>query len=717
MLPPRQQHSRAQRQARPKLKPTILPVLPEKLPKLTLLNKDNRKIDHIIAATPTTIQIQNITLNNQPIPAHFLQNTTLTLVSQVNGKHNLILAQPKILQKNDTALRKSFTPHLPAGPYSLHANIGTTALDGSPFHLSVIAGRPCAKLSSLNLPIDAPAPRAGMPSEFVLQLKDVCGNSIQQGGAEISSALLPSKSERLVDLCEGSRCKVRDRMDGSYSISLCANMAGEYSLLAWVRGDEVPTYMKFSVFAGQLSVSQSTCRSIGSGWSAGSRASFQIEPRDKYGNRCSGGEWKISIRSPNSMVDSAAKKAERAVSVKIDSGKCEVSTTFDVAGEYVLSVYGRSDLTMVPEHARGSPFSVIVGGGAADPMGCTASPEIPGGKVVAGQPSVWYIVARDVNGTVLPASAVRDSLTVWLSSWPGGSVESAGQQLARASTVYSLGNEEGFTLELSCDGRGEQAHSTRLSLDDHALLQVTSQRAGRFALHVNVNDESIACSPFLLTVLPAKASLHKSSLSGWPCGTMSAGDKRIAHLVCRDTFGNMIRSDTSVKLLLRSGSSTQSLPVQCKDDGTYSLFLEPTVAGFFEPFVGLDGFPLPRAVTPSIRVVASVPKRARLIANPIHQVNDSSVPRIPRDSTVDFDLLVEDAFGNRVANLSTALRGECTGENLPPCPVPIISRADATYSVIFTAPAKLGAYKLAAYLERDAQSRCLAEESFVVLMT
>ncbi|MFO8173973.1 MAG: filamin/ABP280 repeat domain-containing protein [Longimicrobiales bacterium] len=228
---------------------------------------------------------------------------------------------------------------------------------------------------------------AGIATGILVQARDAQGNLLDTGGENVQVSVSGANTV--------ATFAAVDNGDGTYSARYTPVNAGTDRVAITMNGTAISgSPFTSSVSPGNASPSSSTA--IVPNGAAGSRTDIVVQARDSEGNRVSvGGETvEISVSGTNN---------EGALTVT-DEGDGTYT-----AG-YVPTAVGTDNvaITMNGTPISGSPYTSVVGTGAASPANSTAS--VPQGT--AGTPTEVVVQARDSGGNTLGSGGESVEVTI-----------------------------------------------------------------------------------------------------------------------------------------------------------------------------------------------------------------------------------------------------------------------------------------------------------------
>ena len=208
------------------------------------------------------------------------------------------------------------------GQYELRVERDGVPIGGSPFALRVVSG-PSDPASCTLSGEGVRVAEAGVPSSFQLLARDRFGNArraqplVKPNGMASEDAfdatLVPL---RLEHPSAPIKCRVLPTPDGdAYDVQYTACAAGEYEVRVGLRGDYLSSRPTLTIVPTKTSASSSTADGEGLlSAVAGSRATFTIVARDRFGNArdCEDDIFEVAIRPAGRPAGKGADGADGA---------------------------------------------------------------------------------------------------------------------------------------------------------------------------------------------------------------------------------------------------------------------------------------------------------------------------------------------------------------------------------------------------------------------
>ena len=437
-----------------------------------------------------------------------------------------------------------------SGGYDLRVSHLGVALCGSPFRISVAPSAThvpsCMRLFVASHEEPLPQTTAGATTSFDIVARDQHHNARGVGGDWFTATLYGP---------ETVHAEVLDRGDGTYTVRCCPRRSGDY-LLAVTKDEQHIAGSRFALAVAPGATLSSACAAFGAGLQvgeAGEAQTFMLEARDADSNpRGVGGDhFSVAIVGPMAPRNRegaparlvAAHPQMATVTDKRD-GTYEVRYHIDLVGYYEVA------LTLRGEHVRGSPFELLIAGGATHPASSERRGADPTdrllGPTLAGEAYSLVIQARDSFGN------------------------------AR--------NRGGDTVAASASGKHGFEGAAVDNGDGTYEVTLRPQRAGEFMVAVTINGEHIAGSRFALKVLPSDCDAASCVLAGSGLVQVGAGELARFTLQAWDAHGNVAspRPD-AFRVVMRHAASPIELPVAIAAlaNGRFGLSYRATVAGTY----------------------------------------------------------------------------------------------------------------------------------------
>jgi hypothetical protein len=538
-----------------------------------------------------------------------------------------------------------------AGMYRLHVALRQQAavLPGSPFELTIspgVAHREMTRLDADSLPL-----RGVVGSEsggVVLVTSDRMGNRCLVGSAPVNIHC-PNTAVS---------CQCIDKGDGTYSLHWQSQAAGEYKIHVTIDGLDVagsPTTLL-------MSASRPDCERFevdGGGLNAavaGQSAALRIKCRDTFGNLCAlagtaarfglallspaggaskGDEGEESSKSKKSKEAGGKSREQRereqqrsqalafeAIEesmpfegrwVEDDSKEAsfEMLYTAKQAGEFELHVwYVAEAVGAAHEKLPGSPFSLCVSEGKANPSGCMirGAQQLREERTIpAGQEISLYPQLKDQFGNA--SSASDGALTASLEG-PMDSVDNGregGRGGAGGTAHHSGSSPMGSPHPPHTPHTPHSPSGSSTSAVASVALPVRKQQGlgayevrcephlhGLYRVHVSLHGSPISDSPVVFEVVPGAPLGAKSRLLPPAESTQKIGDTPCELLLeCLDKFGNIVRRGGASVAARALGPGTSACTVEDLENGRYLIRFTQAAAGECKVMVRLDNQDVP----------------------------------------------------------------------------------------------------------------------------
>jgi len=368
------------------------------------------------------------------------------------------------------------------GEYSLHVKYGKTAIKGSPYRITVLAGKASAA-HTIAEGEGLQTAVSGRRSTFVVFCKDEKGNPIHLGGALVSGYL---------DGPEKIPFEVVDRADGSYNVAYIPVIAGTFNLHVTLDGYAVQN-SPFKVQVSPSGASSKNSIAYGPGTIeaiAGVDAPFTVEVRDAQDNVVlNDSKIRVSaiLRGPAAQLNS--------IVASNGDGTYGGEYRAEKAGKYQLEVEVNG------EQVKDSPFSVAV---SAAELSISHTEATGKGleESVAGEKSKFFVYTKDSHGNVVKTSPISVSLT----------------------------------------GAGSDAVAAVEEIADGFAVEYTVLKAGTFKLNVSAGGAALKGSPFSVNVHPNKAHPDSFVVEGKGLSEALSGGKSSFLVRGKDSYGNDINT-------------------------------------------------------------------------------------------------------------------------------------------------------------------------------
>eukprot|EP00698_Gefionella_okellyi_P019273 TRINITY_DN5888_c0_g1_i1.p1 TRINITY_DN5888_c0_g1~~TRINITY_DN5888_c0_g1_i1.p1 ORF type:complete len:5059 (-),score=1335.09 TRINITY_DN5888_c0_g1_i1:98-15274(-) len=416
-----------------------------------------------------------------------------------------------------------------AGKYTLHATVADAQVSATGAAIQVLPGDTHASHCALTNVTTSVA--SGVSNAFEIIAHDVFGNLVRSGGDKFDVGVVgPSESD----------VTVADSVEGRYRVSFVPRLVGTYHVTARKDGISVAGCpLNIQCLPGATVAKSCVAQTPATQVTAGSVATFPIVAKDLSGNaRSEGGDvFEVTYAGP---------KSGRGLVNDHGTGSYTAEFSTTVAGDYQISV------RLGGEHVQGSPFACIVSAPTFGPRSVADGDNLS--SVVAGQTGSFVVHVRDRFGVARTVGG--DQVTVKLVPTVGASIGGA---------VSDLG-------------------------DGSYRIDYTATQAGTYDLHVRVNGDAIAGSPFNLVVRPDVANAS-NSFATIPCPLQLVAGHSLAFAVhAIDSFGNAVATgNAKLEVFLTDGTEKIACEWNDNHNGLYDATLLSNKAGDFAAHVLMDG--------------------------------------------------------------------------------------------------------------------------------
>lgn len=378
------------------------------------------------------------------------------------------------------------------GTFELFIGVGKKPIKNVPYHPTVKPGEPSPGMCEAYGP-GISAAQAGVEVGFTVVTKDVAGNKLVKGGANITSSLKDPAGDIAV--------KVVDNGDGTYACTYTAKTAGKSTLSVVVATQMNGTgEIKDAPFTVTVSAGAPDLNNFD--WDgleldsegrrvvvAGTTDSFTVTAKDGYGNRITNGGLKVKGNISN---------GPGAVDVNTNDkndGSYVLSYTPTLVGQYQFAVDvdgtliggGKANpfpLLVIPADANGAN-SIAYGPGVEK---ATVGQENPftvetfdafGNKVTKGGAKVGGQLVHQETGEVVPVNVKDNGDGTYACSYPG--VKKTGTYTLLPTVNGEPVKDAPFTVEV---GAGDfNINNTGVEIPNPSL-------AGRRGPRVTVKDNN-----------------------------------------------------------------------------------------------------------------------------------------------------------------------------------------------------------------------------------
>ncbi|ETV96161.1 hypothetical protein, variant [Aphanomyces invadans] len=255
-----------------------------------------------------------------------------------------------------------------SGAYSIEVLVNKMHVAQSPYAISVAPNEPFGPSSHLVSGLGLTSATTGLPSTFVVQLRDVNGNLITAGSAAVTCTLATSTCVNM--------------LNGQYSCTYTPTVATPTMVLS-VQVNSMPiknSPFVIPVTTGAIATSTSVANGTGLLYSfAGQVTKVNIQAKDIYGNNRMGAD----TLTGQLVLPNGAPTTNTSVTIAyLSKGYHELSYQVFAAGSYLLRIQAGG------QNILNSPFTISIYPGPADIVQTTASfassqPFLAGTTVVA----------------------------------------------------------------------------------------------------------------------------------------------------------------------------------------------------------------------------------------------------------------------------------------------------------------------------------------------
>ncbi|RHY33176.1 hypothetical protein DYB32_001800 [Aphanomyces invadans] len=255
-----------------------------------------------------------------------------------------------------------------SGAYSIEVLVNKMHVAQSPYAISVAPNEPFGPSSHVVSGLGLTSATTGLPSTFVVQLRDVNGNLITAGSAAVTCTLATSTCVNM--------------LNGQYSCTYTPTVATPTMVLS-VQVNSMPiknSPFVIPVTTGAIATSTSVANGTGLLYSfAGQVTKVNIQAKDIYGNNRMGAD----TLTGQLVLPNGAPTTNTSVTIAyLSKGYHELSYQVFAAGSYLLRIQAGG------QNILNSPFTISIYPGPADIVQTTASfassqPFLAGTTVVA----------------------------------------------------------------------------------------------------------------------------------------------------------------------------------------------------------------------------------------------------------------------------------------------------------------------------------------------
>ena len=485
-----------------------------------------------------------------------------------------------------------------AGAYLIEVKLGGVHVMGSPFQVSVLAGKTSARASTAQ-GAGLRTSVAGTPSSFEVIARDDFGNLRSVCGDDFEVTLSGPETLKGGSHVHGI---VSENGNGTYVVEYAVTSAGLYYIAVTLSGRHI-SGSPFSMQTMPAAARSSHSLAFGSGLSravAGRLNEFSILAKDTYGNAehaSAGGNFSVvltyssrqdgvgSSSSPSKQVGAAATLAPiKARIVDSLTGVYTASYVPKRAGTYSVDV----SYNQLP--IFGSPYTTVVVPGrahaASSVVGCTEIAAEAAGDAAASSSTTECAALVGFAGEV-------NSFTIVSRDSEGNDCATGGEKVEALLLLPPRSSDESPLMsKLRSETRGAGVPVAALDLGDgrySASYRVLP--AGNYQLSITIDGEHIAGSPFATKVKPGTTCAANSKVEGDGRLRATAGEKTSLTIRAVDCYGNAATSggDPFGVSLLKGGMPSVVAEVLDRNDGTYFATYTPSVSGLWMLHVTTGG--------------------------------------------------------------------------------------------------------------------------------
>jgi len=543
------------------------------------------------------------------------------------------------------------------GKFTLEILVKKDNIKNSPFHPVVKPGEPSPPHCEAEGPGLTHAV-AGEEAKFSVITKDIGGNRLPRGGANIKGSLKDPRGDIPV--------KVVDNGDGTYACSYVPITSGTSKLQVIVstqfNGTGDIKNSPFSVAVSPAGPSGKNSIASGPGISkavAGAENPFSIQARDRFDNDIKTGGAQVG----GELVNNAT--GEKVPVRVADNNNGTYSCSYPdikTAGTYTLVP------TVAGEGVKDSPFTVTVT--HADP---------------SGDHFTWEGLDLDADGNQVVVAGTTEKFTVVSRDKFGNRISGGGLKV----TGHISGGPADVKVHVADKNDGAYE------------LDYTPIKTGKYAFQVNLDGKAIGGgkNPFGLVVIPADPYGPTSPASGASLSKAVAGEENPFSLQVRDKYeNNLVKGGSQVAGTLTHSETGEVVNVKVHDngDGTYKgTFADVKRAGTYKlvPTVTGEGVK-DSPFTVSVSEAAADP--AHFVWEGLNLDGEGNNV-VVAGTTETFTVIARDRFDNRITTGGLSIRAAIAGG---PANVTatVTDNKDGSYKVDYT-PTKTGVYQLTVSLE------------------
>jgi adhesin/invasin len=601
-----------------------------------------------------------------------------TVVVNVTGAN---LATPAVTDNGDGTYSASYTPTIP-GMDGVTITLDGTGIVGSPFTVNVSVGVADPSQSTAVVPA---AVTAGTVVTIPVTTRDASGNEVQTGGQTVVIAVTGANT---------ATPTVFDLGNGRYSASYIPTTAGEDNVSITMNGTPIKdSPFTTTVNADVVDPRESTAE-VGPGM-AGQPTPITVQARDAHGN---------PVPAAGLSVVLTVTGANTASPTVTNNGDGTYSAT------YTPTVAGTDNISVTTNGTAASlnPFPSVVTPGPAEPIQSTATvpagtsggvtqisvqardafgnPLSTGGQTVvvtvtganSASPNVTDLGTGIYTASYTPATAGTDNVSITMNGTPvngspftsivGAGTASPAQStadvpagVAGSSTTIVVTARDASGNPLTTGGAGVSivisgANSSSPFVNDNGNGTYTTfynpQVTGTDIVNITMNGVPIGGSPYTSTVSAGAVDGARSTATA--PATIVAGNVSTVNIQARDGNGNAVTTGGATVVVSVTGANTASPSVTDNGNGTYQTTYTPTVAGFDNVLITINGVELnssPLSTT----------------VNPGSISPGSSTANVPASAiagtVITYTITARDQFGNALSSGGHNVVVSITGAN------------------------------------------------------
>lgn len=408
-----------------------------------------------------------------------------------------------------------------SGVYSIDLIFSGSSIANSPWSVTIASGANSPTTSTAS-GAGLTATTAGAYTTFDVQVKDANSNNAIDDSSTVEVYIVKGAITIIGN--------VEYQTGGLYEVSYTPTEIGSYTTTVLVDGTTLPSTYTLVVSPGAAYVPN--CDASGAGLSAGTAgvaATFQIQAKDVHGNNLATGAETFNVDLTGAATLSVTS------SYSGSNGVHDVSFTPVVKGTYVMEV------TIGSQHISGSPFTVVVAGGAVDASSSTATG----------------------TGISTATVGVESSITVQIVDTQGNAAD------GDSHTVAGV---------LTCGGTVNLVFTHITGTDGQYTGTYTPTEDGACSLAVTESASAISGSPFSVTVSVGAPDASSCTVLPTPGTTYTAGSTTTITITAIDASSNTHAAGGEEFTVLYDSTA---LTVTDAADGTYTFDLAPTIAGTY----------------------------------------------------------------------------------------------------------------------------------------